>query len=98
MPYREEDAAVEAQYGDLGEDNTYGIRHDGHDIGLDEASWVGDEDDVSALAKTDTYPAHHGEGSQWYQSRKNLCVVEAERWLSSFAGPDAQSDEDVSQS
>ena len=28
MPYREEDAAVEAQYRNLGEDNAYGIRHD----------------------------------------------------------------------
>lgn len=98
MPYREEDAAVEAQYRNLCENNTYGIRHDGHDIGLNEASWVGDKDDVPALAKPDTYPAHDGEGRPWYQSRENQCVVEAERWLSSFACPDAQSDEDVSQS
>lgn len=98
MPYREEDAAVEAQYGDLGENNTYGIGHDGHDIGLDEASRVGDKDDVSALAKTNTYPAHDGEGRQWHQSRENQCIVKAERWLASFAGPDSQSDEDVSQS
>ncbi len=60
--YRVEDAAVEAQYGKLGQDNAYRICHDSRHVGLNEARRVGDKNDVLALAKRDGKPAYDGVG------------------------------------
>jgi hypothetical protein len=66
VSYGEEDTVVEAQYLDIGENNTHGICHDVHDVVLDKSSRVSDKDGVLALAKSDTKPDHDGEGCEWH--------------------------------